>query len=73
MYLIGTLQVTKVIPKEWDGRRYFKCQGIGDDKEVYAFSLNDGENPRSGDVFQMIVEPSDRDWKPFVRIQRADK
>lgn len=73
MYLIGTLSISKVVAKEWEGRKYYKCQAIGDDKEVYSISLNSDQNPRNGDIFQMIVEPSDKDWKPIVRIQRADK
>lgn len=73
MYLVGTVTLSKVVAKEWEGRRYYKCQGVGDDKEVYSVSLGENENPRVGDIFQMIVEVSDRDWKPVVRFQRADK
>lgn len=70
MFLIGTVTISKVIEKEWDGRKYYKCQAVGSDKEVYAITLNGNEQPRTGDVYQMIVEPSDRDWKPAVKLQR---
>ena len=70
MYLVGTVTLSKVVEKEWDGRKYFKCQAVGSDKEMYSISLNGNEAPRSGDVYQMILEPSDRDWKPVVRFER---
>lgn len=70
MFLVGTVTLTKVIEKEWEGRRYFKCQAIGSDKEVYSISLSSDLNPRVNDVFQMKVEPSDRDWKPAVKFFR---
>lgn len=70
MFLVGTVQISKVIEKEWEGRKYFKCQAVGSDKEIYAVTLSAEENPRVGDNFQLIVDPSDRDWKPRVRLQR---
>lgn len=70
MFLVGTVTLSKVVEKEWDGRKYYKCQAVGSDKEVYSIFLNDNESPRSGDVYQMILEPSDRDWKPAVKFQR---
>lgn len=70
MFLVGTVQISKVIEKEWEGRKYFKCQAVGSDKEVYALSLGADQNPRVGDTFEIIVDPSDRDWKPRVRFQR---
>ena len=70
MFVVGTVTISKVVAKEWEGRKYFKCQAVGSDKEIYSVSLNGEENPRSGDVYQMIVEASDRDWKPVVRFQK---
>lgn len=70
MFLIGTVTLSKVVEKTWEGRKYFKCQALGSDKEIYSISLSGDESPRSGDTYQMIVEPSDRDWKPIVRFQR---
>lgn len=70
MFLVGTVTLSKVVEKEWDGRKYFKCQALGSDKEVYSISLPGTESPRQGDVFQMVLEPSDRDWKPAVHFTR---
>lgn len=70
MFIVGTVSISKVIPKEWEGRKYYKCQAVGSDKEVYAVSLSGDENPRVGDIYQVIVDPSDRDWKPRVRFQK---
>lgn len=70
MYLVGTVTLSKVVEKEWEGRKYYKCQAVGSDKEMYSISLNGNEAPRSGDVYQMILEPSDRDWKPAIRFER---
>ena len=70
MFLVGTVTLSKVVEKEWDGRKYFKCQAVGSDKEVYSISLPASEAPRTGDVFQMVLEPSDRDWKPAVHFTR---
>lgn len=70
MYLVGTVTLNKVVEKEWEGRKYFKCQALGSDKEIYSITLNGNESPRQGDVFQIVMEPSDRDWKPIVRFQR---
>lgn len=70
MYLVGTVTLSKVIEKEWEGRKYYKCQAVGSDKEIYSLTLNGAEAPRSGDVYQIVLEPSDRDWKPYVHFQR---
>ena len=69
-FIVGTVTISKVVEKEWEGRRYFKCQALGSDKEMYSLSLGADDNPRQGDVFQIIVEPSDRDWKPAVHFVR---
>lgn len=73
MYLVGTVTLTKVVRKEWEGRVYFKCQALGDDKEVYSVSLSSDLSPRQGDVLQMILEPSDKDWKPYIRFAKPEK
>ena len=70
MYLVGTVTLSKVVEKEWEGRKYYKCQAVGSDKEIYSLTLNSAEAPRSGDVYQIVLEPSDRDWKPYVHFQR---
>ena len=70
MFLVGTVSITKVVEKEWEGRRYFKCQALGSDKEVYSVSLGAADNPRVGDVFQIVLEPSDKDWKPYTHFVR---
>ena len=70
MYLVGTVSLTKVVPKEWEGRKYFKCIAIGSDKEIYSVSISGDESPRVNDVYQMVLMPSDRDWKPRVILQR---
>lgn len=69
-FIVGTATISKVVEKEWEGRRYFKCQALGSDKEMYSLSLRADDNPRQGDVFQIIVEPSDKDWKPAVHFVR---
>ena len=70
MFLVGTVTLTKVVEKEWDGRKYYKCQALGSDKEIYSVSLSADMNPRVNDVFQITLEPSDRDWKPAVKFVR---
>lgn len=70
MYLVGTVTLSKVVEKEWEGRKYYKCQALGSDKEIYSLTLNGADAPRSGDVYQIVLEPSDRDWKPYVHFQR---
>ena len=70
MFLVGTVSITKVVEKEWEGRKYYKCQALGSDKEVYSVSLSAEQNPRVGDIFQLKLEPSDRDWKPAVKLVR---
>lgn len=70
MYLVGTVTLSKVVEKEWEGRKYYKCQALGSDKEIYSLTLNGAEAPRSGDVYQIVLEPSDKDWKPYVHFQR---
>lgn len=70
MFLVGTVTLSKVVEKEWEGRKYFKCQAVGSDKEIYALTINGNEAPRAGDVYQMILEPSDRDWKPYIHFER---
>lgn len=70
MFLVGTVTITKVVEKEWEGRKYFKCQALGSDKEIYSVSLSGDQNPRVNDVFQLVLQPSDRDWKPYISLQR---
>ena len=40
MYLVGTVTLSKVVEKEWEGRKYYKCQALGSDKEIYSLTLN---------------------------------
>lgn len=70
MFLVGTVTLTKVVPKEWEGRKYYKCIALGADKEIYSVSISGEDSPRVNDVYQMVLEPSDRDWKPRIRLQR---
>lgn len=70
MYLVGKLTLSKVSEKEYEGRKYYKCVALADDKEVYNVSLSGSENPRVGDVYHMRIEASERDFKPVVRFQK---
>lgn len=55
MFLVGTVTITKVVEKEWEGRKYYKCQALGSDKEIYSVSLSGDQNPRVNDVFQLVL------------------
>lgn len=69
--LAGDVQVFKVDMKEYDGRKYFSCFGMTKEKDLYKFSASYEDNPQVGDNYQMVVSPSARDLKPFVRFMKV--
>ena len=71
MFLVGEVIVTQCVKKEYDGRVYFKCQGMGEDKCAYSFSCAGDVNPQVGDHFQMYIQPSDKDFKAIAFYQKV--
>ena len=71
MFLVGDITVTMAIEKEYEGRKYFVCQGMAKDGEVYKFSCRYEDYPKKGDVFQMKISPSTRDFKPQATFEKV--
>lgn len=69
MVLVGDVTVIKFERKEYEGRVYYNCLGIADDKEIYKFSS--AEQPKEGDKFQMFMRASMRDLKPQVYFEKV--
>lgn len=70
MFLIGDVTVMSAVEKEYEGRKYYKMQCLGEDKVAYSLSAKYEDHPRQGDKFQLFVEP-DSFWKPVVRVQKV--
>lgn len=68
MVLVGDVTLIKAERKEYDGRVYFSCLGVAEDKEIYKFSCS--EQPKEGDKFQMVLSSSMKDLKPYVRFEK---
>lgn len=71
MFLVGDITVTMAVEKEYEGRKYFVCQGMAKDGEVYKFSTRFEDHPQKGDVFQMKISPSTRDFKPQASFEKV--
>lgn len=71
MFLVGDLTVTMAQEKEYEGRKYFVCQGMAKDGEVYKFSTRFEDYPKKGDVFQMKIAPSTKDFKPQAFFEKV--
>lgn len=56
-FICGVVKVLNAKEREFDGRKYWRAQGLTDDKEVYNFSCAYGDYPKTGDTYQIIVEP----------------
>lgn len=70
MFLIGDCTVMNAIEKEYDGRKYYKMQVMAEDKVAYSVSCGYDQHPKTGDVYQLFVEP-DNNYKPVVRCQKV--
>lgn len=71
-FLVGDVKVTMAQEKEYEGRKYFICQGVAKDGCVYKFSTRFEDYPQTGDVYQMSVQPSSKDFKPqaiFTKVK----
>lgn len=70
MFLIGDVKVFKVTEKNFEGKVYFSCLAMDNDKDIYKFSVYDSM-PKEGDTYQVELHSSDRDLKPFCRFVKV--
>lgn len=66
-FICGIISVLNAKEKEYEGRKYYSCQGLSDDNEVFNFSTQYSDYPKMGDKYQVIVE-ADSNSKAKVRF-----
>lgn len=69
--LIGDVKVFKATEKQYEDRKYFTCLGMDKDNDIYKFSAPYDDKPVNGDIYQMELSPSDKDFRPYIRFMKV--